>query len=474
MNGFVKYQTLASRIRSKCGMYQPGGAYGFRDQLQDMLQVMYFDPARARNHILYCAEHQFPEGDALHWWHEPARGVRTKISDDVLFLSYVTVKYISLTLDNGILKERVPYLKSIPIPDNKEDLYLNWETDKQTDTLYAHIMAAFKKVYKKGENGLLLMGGGDWNDGMNRIGAEGRGESVWLSEFAIVCADLFGKYADKEDKAYLEEMICSLKEAVEEKCWDGQWYLRAFNDAGEKIGSFDNRECRIDLISQAWAALAGMDEKRVITALKSAWELLMDREAGIIKLLTPPFSGLERDPGYISKYPTGVRENGGQYTHAACWYVKALAKYGFANEAWQAFDMLLPVKRTDSREKARHYLSEPYVIAADISYGGDWTGVGGWTWYTGAAAWAFCVMLEDLLGFERKGDRVKMQPLLSDNMEKVSVTIRYKTSVYRLIGTKDAVETEDEIELTDDGKLHEIVFAARKKQENYIESKAEL
>jgi len=473
MNSFVKHQTMASRVFGKCGFYQPGGAIGFRDQLQDMLAVMYFDPMMARSHILNCAAHQFVEGDAMHWWHEPASGVRTKISDDVLFLAYVASKYIALTQDFGILDEEIPYLKSVPIPDGQEDIYFEGEISDRSDTLRGHIMAAFSKAYRKGAHGLILMGSGDWNDGMNRVGAEGKGESVWLSEFMIVCAKEFMVHADESGKAYLSQIILTLKDAVEKHAWDGKWYLRAINDEGQKIGSHENKECRIDLISQAWAVLAELDSQRSLKAIKSAKELLYDKDVSIIRLLDPPFEGLESDPGYISKYPKGVRENGGQYTHAACWYVKALAKMGFANEAWKAFDLLLPIKRTDSEEKAKRYMAEPYVISADISGSGEWTGVGGWTWYTGAAAWTFCVLLEDLLGVKKEGNRITMHPLLPDDMNEAEVQIRFGTATFRLIGIKDEKIKAEEITMTDDGKIHEILFPARKNSDESILKRSE-
>ncbi|MBR3927846.1 MAG: DUF3131 domain-containing protein [Clostridia bacterium] len=462
VNGFMKAQTLFSRFYGRFGPYQPGGAFGMRDQLQDLLSIMYMDQALSRSHLLYCASKQFERGDGLHWWHMPSSGVRTRISDDILFLPYVTAKYISQFGDREILCVHAPYLSDFEIPQDREDIYREFEETKFSEPLYEHIMRAFKYVNRRGSHGLLLMGAGDWNDGMNKIGHKGKGESVWLSEFFLYTSEAFMPYAKDEDKLYLENANRTLREAIETHAWDGEWYLRAFDDDGNKIGSKDLAECRIDLISQAWAVIAGLDKERAIKALKSAKAHLVDSNTGLICLLTPPFTGKECHPGYISAYPCGIRENGGQYTHAACWLVKAYASLGMAQEAWAAFDMLLPISRSDTKEKADKYGGEPYVVSADISANTESLGACGWTWYTGAAAWAQRILIEDLLGVEIIGNKVKMHALLPAGAESMACTIKKGTSEYTLVAKRETNETERTIDLIDDGKAHIYEFPARR------------
>lgn len=462
VNGFLKAQTLFSRFYARFGPYQPGGAFGMRDQMQDLLSIMYFDLEMTRRHLLLCASKQFEKGDALHWWHMPSNGVRTRISDDILFLPVVASKYIELSEDRGILSEKVAFLKDEPIPDGQEDLYKSFESTAYTSTFYDHIIRAFRYANKRGRHGLLLMGSGDWNDGMNKVGHLGMGESVWLSEFFVYASKLFLPYANEEDKEYLLNEAESLTDAIEKHAWDGEWYIRAFDDMGNKIGSRDSRECRIDLITQAWAVIAGLNEERSKTAVRSAEKFLIDREHGYIRLLTPPFKGEACHPGYISAYPEGVRENGGQYTHAACWLVKAYAKLQMGDDAWKAFDMLLPIDRTNTKEKAEVYGGEPYVIAADISDNKFSKGVCGWTWYTGAAAWAERVLIEDLLGISIKGKKVTMNALLPKDKDTISITIKEGRSLYKLTAKRDSKETARIIEMVEDGLNHEFEFPVRK------------
>lgn len=468
VNRFLKYQTLACRVFAKTGMYQPGGAIGMRDQLQDMLSVLYMQPDYVRQHILDCAAHQFRDGDGMHWWHAPRTGVRTRISDDILFLPYVTSEYIRQTGDSGILMEIIPFLENEDIPEGREDWYGEGRVSKEEASLHEHIMRAFRRADKAGNHGLAKMGTGDWNDGMNRIGDRGDGESVWLSEFLSYTALEYAFFAPEPDKKYLKELSERMKVSVENSAWDGGWYLRAFDDDGNKIGSKDCAECRIDGISQAWAVINRQDPLRAAQAIESAREHLVDDDLPLIRLLTPPFTGNGPDPGYIAEYPAGIRENGGQYTHAACWLVLAYAKLNKADMAWKLFDMLLPSIRTDTEDKVLKYRGEPYVIAADISGEYPRRGVCGWTWYTGAAAWAVRVMYESLIGLKIEGSRVKMQALLPSWMDEVSAEIREGESVYRLRSVKgvsgvtiDGNGTENDwIELTDDGHMHDAVFPA--------------
>ncbi|MBQ3079954.1 MAG: DUF3131 domain-containing protein [Clostridia bacterium] len=469
VNRFLKYQTLVSRVFGRCGMYQPGGAVGMRDQLQDMLSVLYMDRQIVKQHILNAASHQFEDGDGMHWWHPERSGVRTRISDDIVFIPFVTAKYIAETGDRGILDTVLPYLKNEEIPDGREDWYGEGRISEKTDTLYGHIMAAFRRAYRTGEHGLTLMGSGDWNDGMNRIGDRGKGESVWLSMFLSTTARTFAEYAADKDKEYLYQMADSLTNAVDQAAWDGKWYLRAYDDEGNKIGSDENAECRIDLISQAWAVINGQDEIRSKEAMESAENMLVQDETGIIRLLYPPFTGRETDPGYIAEYPEGVRENGGQYTHGACFFVMAEARRQNADEAWRLFDMLLPENRTNSREKTVKYRGEPYVSAADISFNARSKGACGWTWYTGAAAWTVRVMYEELLGLKIQGNNMRMNALLPSGTDEMKMEIKIGKSIYRFVSRRDAKNTLIDgnvsesgwAHVKDDGKKHVCVFPAR-------------
>lgn len=467
-NGWLLHQTLTARVRARTGLYQPGGAFGFRDQLQDMLAVLPFDSQRVREHILRCAAHQFEDGDVMHWWHEPFLGVRTHISDDMLFLPYVTAKYIRWTQDAAILDEQVRYLENVEIEPGKEDVYCEMRSGALRESLHAHCMRAFKRAAVTGVHGLVRMGSGDWNDGMNRIGHRGRGESVWLTEFLSVCAEEYAPLVrDSTERDWLIGLADRMKAAVEAFGWDGEWYLRAYDDDGAAIGSGANETCRIDAISQAWAVLAGLDPVRCAQAMDSAWQMLVDEQIGILRLLTPPFDGKEFDPGYISGYPKGVRENGAQYTHAACWLLLAMIHMGDADRSHRALKMLLPQSHADTMEKAKRYRVEPYVLAADI-YDGEHPGRGGWTWYTGSAAWLYLCILE-MLGFERQGNRVRVCALLGDWLE-VAVTVQCGDARYRLVCRQDAAEITldgkavpgDWIEMKDDGCEHEAVFPPRK------------
>ncbi len=467
-NGFLIHQVRASRVLGRTGLYQPGGAWGFRDQLQDMLALIHHEPERVRAHLLRCAAHQFEAGDVMHWWHEPSTGVRTRISDDMLFLPWAAAEYVEYTGDNAVLSEHIAYLEDVTIPEGQADVYRAMVPGRTLESLHEHCMRAFKRACRTGVHGLLLMGAGDWNDGMDRVGAQGRGESVWLTQFAIACADRYRRVAPvEEDRVWLWRMGETLRQAVEAHGWDGGWYLRAWDDDGTALGSARCRECRIDAISQAWAVLAGLDPARCRMATDAAWNLLVDRSAGIIRLLMPPFDGKDSDPGYIRGYPPGVRENGGQYTHGALWLLLALIRQGDAERAHAALQMLLPHNHANSAEAVSVYRVEPYVMAADVYDHPNLRGRGGWTWYTGSAGWMYNAILA-LLGYERRGDRVRLNALLGD-WPAAAVVVQFGRSHYRLVSdrkaervTLDGNSIEDDfITMTDDGHAHEVMFPAR-------------
>lgn len=467
-NGFLSHQILTSRICGRTGLYQPGGAYGFRDQLQDMLAMLHFEPDRVRAHLLRCAAHQFEDGDVMHWWHEPWLGVRTKISDDSLFLPWVAAAYVKNTGDYEVLDERIAYLENVKIPDGKEDIFQEMHPGNTAGSLHDHCMRAFQRASNTGEHGLALMGSGDWNDGMNRVGHEGRGESIWLSEFLSACAAAYAEITENEgDRAWLYALRDRMIAAIEEYGWDGAWYLRAYMDSGKKLGGRECEACRIDAISQAWAIMAGLDEKRCAEAMDNAWEMLADQRLDIIRLLTPPFDKGSVDPGYIKGYPPGVRENGAQYTHGACWLLLALIHQGYEKRAHQALKMLLPTSHSYNPESAETYRVEPYVMAADVYSAPPNEGRGGWTWYTGAAGWMYGCILA-MLGYERRENRVRLSPLLGEWPEaKLEVKFgnsRYCLASHRGIGyiTLDGKRIEDEyIEMEDDGREHIAFFPPR-------------
>ncbi|GAA4644057.1 glucoamylase family protein [Pontixanthobacter gangjinensis] len=428
VNHWLIYQSVSSRIMARAGFYQASGAIGFRDQLQDVLALLPSDPARTRAHILTCAAHQFEEGDVLHWWHPPAdRGVRTRFSDDLLWLPYATGTYVRATGDVTILQESVPFLTAPPLSPQEHDRYAQFSVSETSASLIEHCERALERV-TLGAHGLPLMGTGDWNDGMDRVGDSGRGESVWLAWFASVAASMLSDLEARLGRVHQSEHWAGL--AGEWRCngedagWDGRWYRRAYDDEGHPLGSARNEECRIDSITQSWAVFAGADRKRSATATESARSELIDREAGLARLLWPPFQRSAIDPGYIAAYPPGLRENGGQYSHAAAWLGLALAESGDPEAALDIFHMICPGKRTASSEGAEHYRIEPYVVAGDIASAPPHRGKGGWSWYTGAAAWTWRLGVEGLLGLTLEDGKLRIAPSIPEDWPGYRAVIR--------------------------------------------------
>lgn len=437
LNGWAPYQIVACRLWGRTSRYQSGGAYGFRDQLQDACGALYFAPKLAEEQLLRCCAHQFEEGDVQHWWHEtledgPGRGVRTRISDDLLWLPYTLCEYVEKTGDRTILDCTVPYLTGSPLEDTEGDRYELGRVSREIGDVYDHARRAVEQALARGngQHGLALMGGGDWNDGMNRVGAEGRGESVWLTWFLVHVLERFAPLAEERGQSenavrYLE--TAERYRAAATDAWDGEWFLRGYYDNGIPLGSRKSSECQIDSIAQSWAVLAGCgDEARVLRALRSALEHLWDKDRRLVKLFTPPFSSREAaDPGYIADYVPGVRENGGQYTHAAVWLAIACLRAGLAEEGWELLRALLP-----SGRDTEVYRGEPYVLSADVYTAAGHVGRGGWSWYTGAAGWYYRGAVEELLGLRMRKGRLYVEPRLPDGWP--GYTVRWRTGIGEL------------------------------------------
>ncbi|KAA9007140.1 cellobiose phosphorylase [Histidinibacterium aquaticum] len=429
VNRWLPYQSYASRIQARAGFQQASGGIGFRDQLQDLMAFLHSEPARVRDHIIECARHQFEEGDVLHWWHPPEnRGVRTRCSDDMLWLVYATHAYVRATGDESILDEELPCLSAPELAGDEEDRYAAFRTGAST-SLLEHCRLALRRASATGSHGLPLIGSGDWNDGMDRVGRYGRGESVWLAWFAAHCGKAYADLADRvgrtEEAAAWRASATDLQQAAERAGWDGAWYRRAFDDEGEPWGSSVNTECRIDSIAQSWAVLSGApDAPRAEAAVRSAASHLIDPEHRLVRLLAPAFDKTPRDPGYIRAYPPGIRENGGQYTHAATWLGLAFARLGQGEEAYRVFDLINPIRRSATERDMQLYRGEPYVMPADVGGAPPFEGRAGWTWYTGAAAWSWRLAVEGILGLELRDGQLHIAPCLPEAWEGYRATVR--------------------------------------------------
>ncbi|SDW93196.1 cyclic beta-1,2-glucan synthetase [Alicyclobacillus hesperidum] len=478
MNGWLLYQALACRLWARTAFYQAGGAFGFRDQLQDALSLLHADPSYLRAQIVRNASHQYEEGDVQHWWHEETgKGIRTKFSDDLLWLPYAVSRYVEHTGDNSILAVRVPFLTSRPLAEDELERYEDTVVGDTSGTIAEHCLRAVLRALRFGEHGLPLIGIGDWNDGLSRVGAEGRGESVWLAWFLINVID---RMLDLHDPVFSVDIRLRLRNVrdqlahnVNEHAWDGVWYRRAFTDAGRWLGSIVDRECRIDAIAQSWSVISGAaPPERQQRAMRSFDRELVDRSLQVARLLTPAFDATDPSPGYIQGYPPGIRENGGQYTHGVIWSIVAWARLGRSDKAYELFTMLNPIHHTKTRREVETYGNEPYVMTADIYTASPHPGRAGWSWYTGAAGWMYQAGLEAILGVVRRADRLYIRPCVPPEWDEFTIEYRYHSATYRIrVRCEAGVEAHaaaglwtldgqslatDYLVLADDGREHDV------------------